>query len=57
MTQIENDGKREPRTMKLDEKEGVVTWNVDRVMGIFGNPFHNVRLKGMRVSVLPRAAR
>lgn len=52
LTEITQDGKRESRKMELDEKEGVVSWNVDRVLGIFGNPWHKVELKSMKVSLV-----
>lgn len=37
------------RRLELDEKKGIASWSIDRVWGIFGNPFIKVNLRKARV--------
>lgn len=49
LTQVIRDDRRLIRRLELDEKSGVVTWGIDRVMGVFGNPYEQVKLFKARI--------
>lgn len=49
LTEIMNGGRKQIRRLELNEETGDVTWAIDRVMGVFGNPFQSIKLQDARV--------